>query len=284
MAKNGKNGIIITRGDCMRGFEYSENKIIYLSVKIILPNPYQPRREYSREALEEMSQSIKQYGILQPVIVRLINNKVYELVSGERRLKAARLAGIETIPAVVIKGSDREAAAISIAENLQRVNLSYIEEAESIRILSEGFKYTYDEISHIINRSVKYIEETSEFLRLNKDIRTEMRDKNITRVQALAVLKIEEDSIKKKVIDKIAEYNLGDSAALELVENTIRQQKIKNETELKHIKMRSKFKDIRLFTSTLKQALSFIKNAGMETSYVISKNEDDYEINIKIKP
>lgn len=266
----------------MNSFSYSENEIIYLSVKKILPNPYQPRRNYDRHNLEELANSIKQYGVLQPVCVRYINNKIYELVSGERRLKATKMAGLDTIPAMIIYANDREAAAISIAENLQRQNLNYIEEAEGIRILKDGFKYTADEISHIINKNTDYINDVSELIDISSEIKKAFLENNISKNQALSVLRIEDDITKKNVIKKIAEYRLSDEAADELVENTIRQQKIKNTAELSHFKFRSKLKDIRLFNNSIKQALALIKDAGMETSYVVSKNEDDYEIKIRV--
>lgn len=266
----------------MNSYSYSENEIVYLSVSRILPNPYQPRRNYDRHNLEELAKSIKQYGVLQPVCVRYINNKIYELVSGERRLKATKMAGLDTIPAMIIYANDRESAAISIAENLQRQNLNYIEEAEGIRILKNGFKYSANEISHIINKNTDYINDISQLIDISSNIKKELLENNISKNQALSVLKIEDDAIKKNVIRKIAEYNLSDEAAEELVENTIRQQKIENTVELNHLKFRSKLKSIRLFNNSIKQALAIIKDAGMETSYVVSRNDDDYEINIRI--
>lgn len=279
----GKNGIIISRSDFMNSYSYSENEIMYLSVRQILPNPYQPRKNYDRHSLNELAKSIKQYGILQPICVRYINNKIYELVIGERRLRATIMAGLDTIPATILYTDDRAAAAVSIAENLQRQNLNYIEESEGIRILSEGFKYSEEEISHIINKSVNYIYELSELIDLSPEIKKLFIENNITKKQALSIITIKNDNIKKSVIKKIKDYRLNDEAAAELVENTIRQQNIKNSSELNHMKFRSKLKDIRLFNNNIKEAISLIKNAGMETSYVVSKNETDYEINIRVK-
>ncbi len=192
------------------------------------------------------------------------------------------MAGLDSIPALVLYANDREAAAIAISENLQRQNLSYIEESEGIRILKNGFKYTDEEISHIINKDISYINDVSQLIDVSSVIKKYFIENNITKNQALAVLKIEDDTMKRVVIKKIAEYNLSDEAAEELVENTIRQQKIKNSTELSHFKEKSRLKDIRLFNNSIKQALSIIKDAGMETSYVVSKKDDDYEIIIKI--
>ncbi len=267
----------------MDNYTYSESEVIYLPVKKILPNPYQPRRDYDKKSMNELAQSIKQYGVLQPVLVRYINKKIYELVNGERRLKATKLAGLETIPALIIYAGDREAAAISLAENLQREDLNYLEEAESMRILKKGFKYSIDEISHIINKSPEYIEDNLRFLNFSKEVKYLLIKHGINRIQATELLKIDEEEAQKSIIKKAAQYKLNNNAFSELTDNYIRQKRIKNVTDINHIKMKSHFSDMRFFTSSLRQTVSALKAAGMETSYEISKIEDNYEIKISIK-
>lgn len=268
----------------MESYTYLENNIIYLPVSKILPNPYQPRRSYNRQAIEELAASIKQYGVLQPVTVRYINNKIYELVNGERRLKAAQTAGFDTIPAMIINANDREAAAMGLAENLQRENLGYLEEAESMRVLKYGFKYSVNDISHIINKDKKYIEENLSFLTFSKKVRALLIYHNISREMAKMLLRIEDEKTQIEIIEKAVQYNLNLRGFEELVEGYIRQKKINNSVELNHLSLRSKFKDIRHFNNVLKQAVAIMQSAGMETSYEISKNDEDYEIKISIKP
>lgn len=267
----------------METHTYSENEIIYLPVKRILPNPYQPRRIHNKQSLTELAESIKQYGLIQPIAVRYINNKIYELVNGERRLKATKLAGLETIPAVVIYANDREAASISLAENIQRENLNYLEEAESMRILKYGFKYSVEDISHIINKSCSYIEDNLKFLKFSNEIKNLLYSNDITRYQALLLLNIDDEDVQKRLILHIAKYHLNDSEVEYLINSEIRQNKIKTSTQLNNIKSRVDFRSLRLFTGSIRQALSMIKSEGMETSYEISRNDDDYEIKILIK-
>ena len=283
MVNFGRNGIIVVKGVIsMDSYTYTGNEIIYLPVKKILPNPYQPRHSFDKKSMDELTQSIKQYGILQPITVRYINKKIYELVNGERRLTAAKLAGLESIPAIIIYANDREAAAMAITENLQRKNLNYLEEAESMRILKYGFKYSLKDISHIVNKDERYIEDSLKFLDFSKEIKRLLIKNNISRNAATALLKTDDEDIQKDIIEKISELKLDDNTVMRLVGNAVRIKKLNNSKDKDYVNLYSKFKDIRLFTNTLRQALSYVKAAGLETSYIINKDDDNYEIRINI--
>ena len=120
----------------------SNNKIQFLKVEEIKPNPYQPRKFFDSKSLEELAKSIQQYGLLQPINVRLVQGYCYEIVSGERRLRASKLANMETIPAIVVNINDQDSSVLAIIENLQRQNLNYIEEAEGFLNLIEDYSFT----------------------------------------------------------------------------------------------------------------------------------------------
>ena len=139
-----------------------ENKIIYIPVTNILPSPYQPRTSFDMTSLRELAQSIKTYGILNPVTVRIINGRTYELVSGERRWRAAKLAGLENIPAITVNVNDNDAAIIALVENLQRQDLNFFEEAEGYNNIMEDYNITQEELAEkesfvIIGRAADYI-------------------------------------------------------------------------------------------------------------------------------
>ncbi|MGN1317686.1 MAG: ParB/RepB/Spo0J family partition protein [Lachnospirales bacterium] len=267
----------------MYNHTYINSEIMYLPVKKILPNPYQPRQTYDKKAMEQLTASIKRYGVLQPIAVRYINNKIYELVNGERRLNATKLAGFDTIPALVIYANDREAAAMTITENLQRKNFNYIEEAESIRILKYGFKYSNEDICHIINKDKEYIEDSLSFLAFDNEVKRLLNKYSISRQAAKDLLKLENEEKQKEIIKKINDFNLDDVSVSYLVTNAIREENKKNNTEKNHIGYYEKFKDIRLFANTLRQALSYMKSAGLETSYEINRDDENYEIKINIR-
>ena len=125
-----------------------KDKVVFqLPIHKIRSNPYQPRKYFNRTALEELADSIRAYGILQPITVRKMSGGAYELVAGERRLRAAELAGLETIPAILMQVSDSDSAVMAFIENIQRQNLSFLEEAEGYRNMMEDYGLTQEELA-----------------------------------------------------------------------------------------------------------------------------------------
>lgn len=266
----------------MDNHEYScYNRLQYLPVDRILPNPYQTRANYDSSSIDSLACSIKNYGVLQPIGVRLINKKVYELIFGERRLMACKKAGISTIPALVTEIGDREAAALSMTENIHRKKLHYIELAEAVNILNKGFGYNTDEISDILAISG---EDVQDYIRLNsfsKNIKNILLRENISKDKAELLLKTNDSNIQKNVIDKMREYNLN-TEKTEIFLNGALREKMIGTVETNHRNIKRKFTDLRLFTNTLKQAINLINESGMTSSYEIEKKEDQYRISINI--
>lgn len=262
---------------------YKGNEVIYLPVDKILPNPYQSRSFLRESNIHELTASVKKYGVLQPISVRLINNRLYELVFGERRLKATRLAGLESIPAIVIELSDRDAAAVTLSENIQRAELSYLEEAEGINILYTGFKYSVNEISHILSISEERIKELLQFCSLSNDVKNLLAEKNISEDSARLLMKTEDSEMQKSIIDKINRLGLSKEKVEVIVDSAIRGRRIAGNAEKSNTHIKKYFNDIRLFTNTIKQAVGIMNESGMETVYEMEKNNDEYLINIKVK-
>lgn len=147
-----------------RDFERGEH-LLQVPVGDISPNPFQPRREFDRERLQDLADSIKLYGVLQPVVVRL-NGEGYQLVTGERRWRASQIAGLRELPAVIREYSDTEMTAVALVENLQRENLNPIEEAIAYRRLIDEFGFTQEEVSEKVGRSRPFIANTVRLLNL----------------------------------------------------------------------------------------------------------------------
>ncbi len=147
-----------------RDFERGEH-LLQVPVGSISPNPFQPRREFDQERLQDLADSIKLYGVLQPVVVR-INGEGYQLVTGERRWRASQIAGLRELPAVVREYSDTEMTAVALVENLQRENLNPIEEAIAYRRLIDEFGFTQEEVSEKVGRSRPFIANTVRLLNL----------------------------------------------------------------------------------------------------------------------
>ncbi len=264
----------------MNGQEYN-NKLVYLPVNKILPNPYQTRTGFDRSGIEELAESIKNYGVLQPIGVRLINKKIYELIYGERRLMACKIAGISSIPAVVSEISDREAAALTAAENIHRKNLHYIEIADAVNILFEGFKYNQDEVGKILTIPVEDVNRLIEFNKFSREVKNMLIRENICEEQAELLLRTDDSEIHKSIIDKVREYKLNTEKTEILVNGAVREKRI-GALENNHRNIKRKFNDLRLFTNTLKQAVSLMNESGMKSECEIEKNEDKYKICINI--
>ena len=149
------------------GEEESKKDIVYISVDSIRPNPYQPRKRFSKASLDELCESIKQYGVIQPINVRKIGNNHYELVAGERRLRAAIMAGLDKIPAIIIDVNDNDSAILALIENLQREDLNYLEEAEGYNNLIMEHNLTQEELAMRIGKSQSTIANKIRLLRLS---------------------------------------------------------------------------------------------------------------------
>lgn len=144
-----------------------QKNITYVGIDHIRPNPYQPRKQFNKMALEELCESIKQYGVLQPINVRRLSHGTYEIVAGERRLRAATMAGLMEIPAIIINVDDNDSAVMALIENLQREDLSYMEEAEGYSNLINEHGFTQEELAQKIGKSQSTVANKIRLLKLS---------------------------------------------------------------------------------------------------------------------
>jgi len=256
-----------------------EMEIKYISVDEIKPNPNQPRKFFDLTSLNELTESIKLYGVCQPITVRLINGRSYELVAGERRLRAAKNAGLETIPAVVMTMTDNKSALIAMVENLQRQNLSFIEEAEGYFALINDYGLTQEELAKKVGKSQSAVANKLRILRLPPHILKTIYEKGLTERHARALLKIPDEVIQKSILDKVIEQELNVKNTESLVNETA--EKIKNseifEIEKKEI---HSFSDNRLIINTVKRTVDIINKTGAGAEYTIDENENGTQITI----
>ena len=177
--------------------------IVYIRIENIRPNPYQPRKKFERASLEELCESIKQYGIIQPINVR-ISGSGYELVAGERRLRAAEMAGLREIPAIILDVSDNDSAIMALIENLQREDLTYFEEAEGYQNLLSEHNLTQEELAEKIGKSQSTIANKIRLLRLSPLIKKILIDNSLTERHARALLKLHDEQLQLKVLKRSA--------------------------------------------------------------------------------
>ncbi|HOQ36808.1 MAG TPA: nucleoid occlusion protein [Acetivibrio sp.] len=242
-----------------------ENKnITYIDIENIRPNPYQPRKQFNKISLEELCESVKQYGVIQPINVRRLSTNMYELVAGERRLRAATMAGLKKIPCIIVDIDDNDSAVLALIENLQREDLSYMEEAEGYNNLINEHGFTQEELAAKIGKSQSTIANKIRLLKLPPLVKKILADNNLTERHARALLKLHDEQLQLKVLKKVCEKGLNVKKTEELVERAI-EKYTKNENEKKNKVVFTKaIKDIRIFINTIKQAIILMKKSGVD--------------------
>lgn len=186
-----------------------KNDVITLKINDLEINKNQPRKKFDEEALAELSQSIMQYGVLQPILVRPLIGGGYQIVAGERRYRASRIAGLTEIPAVIRELSDSETMEIALIENLQRKDLSVIEEAKGYKDLIDTFSYSQEQVAKIVGKSRSNIANTLRLLALPNEIKDDLENEKITAGHARALLSLEDENKIKEIEKEIIEKDLS---------------------------------------------------------------------------
>lgn len=203
-----------------------QSKIVEINIEDIEPNPYQPRKEFNLEQLQELSDSIKEHGIIQPINIRKFDNK-YQLVAGERRLRAAKLAGLTTIPAIESEYDEQKMMEIALIENIQREDLNPMEEALAYRNLMDQFGLTQEDVSNRVSKSRSAIANTIRLLNLPQEIQDYVSRETISNGHARALLSLGEEEEMLRVCNKV----ICDNLTVRQLEEYIKEVKNKKENE-----------------------------------------------------
>lgn len=254
-----------------------QENINYISVDLISPNIYQPRKHFDEESLEELAQSINTYGIIQPLSVRKIGEDKYELVAGERRLRAAKKAGLEKVPVIIVDISDRESAAIALLENLQRDNLSFLEEAEAYYNLIKDHSYTQEKLAEAIGKKQSTIANKIRLLRLTPEIRNIVLENNLTERHARALLRLPTEKLQKSVLKAVIKKSLNVKSTEIIVEKQLSKLEPNKGKDSKK-KIKGIFSP-RVYINTVKQVFD---RYGLNAKYSSEDLEDEIQITIKI--
>lgn len=256
--------------------------ITYLSIDSVRPNPYQPRKQFSKGALEELCGSIQQYGVIQPINVRKISNNNYELVAGERRLRAAIMAGLKEIPAIVININDNESAVMALIENLQREDLNYMEEAEGYNNLINEHGFTQEELAQKIGKSQSTVANKIRLLRLSPLVKKILADNNLTERHARSLLKLHDEQLQLKVLKHVCERGLNVKKTEELVEKVIDKCLKQPKDKPVERKFTKTIKDIRIFVNTIRQAIDLMKKSGVNAKAAQIDRGDYIEFIVRV--
>ena len=188
--------------------EATKDSIQNIKLDELRSNPYQPRKTFDEEALQELSDSIKEHGVFQPIIVKK-GIKGYEIIAGERRVKASIMAGLKEIPAIVRDFNDQEMMEIALLENLQRENLTAIEEANAYKKLQENLNITQEELSKRLGKSRSHITNMLGLLSLPDDIQKDVQEKNISMAHARVLSKLENKEQQENLVKKIKDEKIS---------------------------------------------------------------------------
>lgn len=254
-----------------------------IPISMIKPNPYQPRKEFNQKSLEELSQSIRSYGVLQPISVREIKANSYELIAGERRLRATELADIDNIPAIIVEYRDKESAFLALMENLQREDLNFVEEAEAYNNLIIDHQFTQQEIAEKMGKSQSTIANKLRLLKLPEDIRKTLLKHSLTERHGRALLKLSDDDLKRQIIDKVVQKELNVSRTEDLVEGILNDLTTSKQKEEKQGRQKIKSMiNVRIYLNTIKKAFSAIKDTGINAEYKEVDKGDYVEVMVRI--
>ena len=245
-------------------------QIVFVPTEKLLPNPYQPRKHFKSEDMLSLAESIKQNGVLQPLLCRQINNSdYYEIVSGERRLRASILANLPTVPCIIIDCDYESSAVYSIIENIQRSDLNYFEEAQAIEQLINQFGLTQEQIAKKLGKSQSTLSNKLRLLRLPVDVRYFIEKEGLTERHARALLRLETEKQMWTTLKAVSEKKLN-------VEQTEAYIIAMLDTKIKPRRSQPKvYKDVRIFINTFNKAIQAMKDSGIE-AHSNKKETDDY--------
>lgn len=268
------------RGSLTRWFGLAEKEqdfVREIPVDQISPSPYQPRTIFQEEAIDELCQTIRVHGVIQPIIVRR-KEAGYELIAGERRWRAVKKLQLSTIPAIVREMSDRQAASAALIENLQREGLTAIEEAVAYQKLLELYGLTQESLAQRLGKGQSTIANKLRLLQLPKAIQEELMKRTITERHARALLTLKQEELQLKMMQEILEKDLN----VKQTEERIRKWLEADKPVKKKAKMRSVSRDVRIALNTIRQSIDMVKQTGMAVE-IDEKDADDFvEVLIRI--
>ncbi len=251
-------------------------QIILIPQEDIYPNPNQPRRRFDFDELEGLAQSIRQNGIIQPIAVRINGKGKYELISGERRLRASRLVGITRLPCIIMEADDEKSALFALIENVQRCDLEFFEEACAIEKLLTDYGMSREDICKKLGKAPSTVSNKLRLLRIPEDIRHKITQENLTERHARALLRLTSFSQMERAISIIAEKRLTVAESERLVSQILTNDSGKRQPAVKL------FKDVRIFVNTLNHAVDTMRRAGIEADSAKSETEEYIEYVVRI--
>ena len=256
---------------CQKLKTYMETgRVVFLPAKSIRANPAQPRRIFQEEALQELAESIRQHGILQPLSVRRVGLN-YELIAGERRLRAGILAGLTEVPCIVMQMDDKESGMTALVENLQRQDLDFVEEARGISRVMDQWSMSQEQVARLLGKSQSSIANKLRLLRHSPPVLQKLRENGLTERHARALLRLESEPEKLRVLDTVIRLGMSVARTEQYITTLLEQPEQKERKA-----------NIGTFLNNVSQTLSRIQRAGVAAVSERRETEDRIVLTITI--
>ena len=254
--------------------EFLSSRVQYLPINQIRPNPQQPRRHFDVEALEELAESIRTYGILQPLTVRKVAAG-YELVAGERRLRASRIAQLREVPCLVAQVDEKDSALLALIENLQRRDLDYFEEAAAIARLISRYGLSQEQAAEKLGKSQSAVANKLRLLRLSEPVRQALRQSGLTERHARALLRLPDEEARLSALAEIVRRQMNVARTEEYVEQLLAEKPVPARSATYIIK------DVRLFLNSIDRSFQLMRQSGVNAD--LGRRDTDSEILLTIR-
>jgi len=262
---------------------YQTDQIYFLDLSDIVPNPAQPRKYFDAADLRELADSISRYGVLQPLTVRR-QGRHCELVAGERRLRAARLAGLAKVPCIILDVDTEESSLIALVENLQRRDLDYIEEAEGLAQLIQTFDMSQEEAARRVGKSQSAVANKLRILKLPRDMLDRLKQTGLSERHARALLRLGSNRERYEVLEHVVQHELTVARTEEYIDAylSVPLPDLEQEAKVQPPKPLYVIKDVRLFLNTIHRGIAMLKHAGLEAHVEQGGTDTEAVITIKI--
>lgn len=255
------------------------DEVIQLEVRKIEPNRYQPRAIFNDEKISELAQTIEAHGMIQPIVVRKLDEERFELIAGERRWRAVQKLNWEKVPAIIRDMNDTETASVALIENLQREELTVIEEAAAYQRLLELQQLTQEALAQRLGKSQSTIANKIRLLKLPQQVQEALMNKLITERHARALIKVKDEDMQLKLLQEIIE---SDWNVKQTEERIAKLEMPKDEVKKKRPTLKGISKDIRIAMNTIRQSLNMVSDTGIQVESDETDFDDYYQITIKI--
>ena len=257
----------------------TENAVLRIKIEDIFTNPFQPRKQFDQEALWELSESIRDFGILQPLLVRK-GAYGYELIAGERRLRAAKMAGCDDVPVLVREMTDKEMAEIALIENLQRENLHFFEEAEGLERLLTEFSFTQEKLALRMGKKQSTIANKLRLLRLSSVVRQRIQKEKLSERHARALLGIDDERTQLAIVEEVCKQKLNVRQTEQLIQEARKPHAVTKTTSKQNVVRL--VRDARIFLNSLNHIIGEMKKSGFHVEVEEREERDAITVTMKV--